>query len=132
MKKNTAYENVRSIIEDHTGSIWIGDNHGLTNYYPALSARKKISENFTGYILEDSAGKIWLSMVEAGNNSMFLFLYDAMKLTKVNNKPHVFGIYQDRDGKIWFGTANGVMLYEPPYLPLTEGKFTAFTKNVKP
>lgn len=112
------FGNVRSILEDSKGNIWLGGNDGLWKYDG--SAFTQFTTSFTGYIYEDSRGDIWTST--AGNNSdnWILYRYNAQaQLSPVVSptpiEPEVgmlFGITEDKQHNIWFGTLNGVGRYD--------------------
>ena len=72
----------------------------------------KQSENFIGYIFEDTAGNIWLSESDAHGNMMNLNRYDQTGITKIASEHQIFGITEDNDGNIWFGTENGASRYD--------------------
>ena len=78
-----------------------------------------LSQNFVGFIIEDSKGNIWTgSEVDKG---WILSRFDAMSLSQ--NKPTVteinpnegkmlFGIMEANDGSIWVGSL-GVLRFDP-------------------
>ena len=125
-KSNTGYPfvNIRSIIEDKTGNIWIGGEDGLYN----TKSRSMLTESFVGYVFEDKTGDLWLSANDTArgmdlisldgrpvrkNNGMVLYRYDGNSLNRIfDNDNQVFGITEDRDGNIWFGTADGIYRYD--------------------
>ena len=144
-KNNEGYPfvNVRSIIQDKTGNIWIGGSDGLFN----TKSRTTITESFTGNLFEDKAGYLWLTAADTArgmdlmsfdnkpvrnSNGMVLYRYNGYALERIfENDNQVFGITQDRDGNIWFGTAVGVSRYDAR-LPLGSKKtFTDFKKESK-
>ena len=130
------FYNVRSIIEDKTGNIWIGSEDGLYRYDPSASlttggnSLTHLTRNFTGYIFEDKTGNIWLSENDANGRGMTLSRYDGSSFTNILEKNdfsgstggnQIFGICEDKTGNIWFGTVSGVCRYDP-----ASGKFTDF------
>jgi ligand-binding sensor domain-containing protein len=108
-KIGDAFSNVRSILNDQAGNIWIGGQTGLYRYDGKNLER--LSTNFIGYIYEDKAGNIWLS--ESEENGMSLTRYDGKTFTKIKSDEQVFGIMEDKAGYIWFGTVNGAYRYDP-------------------
>ena len=107
-KNGTRFFNVRSIINDKTGNIWIGGQDGLFRYNG--SSITPMDTKFTGYIFEDKTGNLWLS--EGETEGMALYRYDGKTFSKIASSGQVFGITEDRDGNIWFGTVNGVQRYD--------------------
>jgi len=126
------FSNVRSMIEDRNGRIWIGGSDGLVRYTPTTTAPVSVSSsyttfsnNFIGYIHEDKAGNLLLS--EGGPTGMSLRKIDHASAQSAPTPfttlyandagqqfmNQVFGIMEDKDGRIWFGTATGVMRFDP-------------------
>lgn len=128
------FVNVRSIIEDKKGNIWIGSKDGLFCVDPRVPAGlgriiTKHASNFIGYVFEDSAGNLWLSAGEPSvsdgtwshqKNSMVLYYYNGKAFTTIVNKPQVFGIMEDKNGIIWFGTPDGAHTFDPKGLKPSE------------
>ncbi len=116
---NTPFTNVRTIIKDKKGNMWLGGNDGLRCYQN--NTFTKVSNEFTGYIYEDSKGSIWTSTTVNGDiQNWVLNRYDAYLLPLELIKPNVikpevgmlFGIVEDTDGDIWFGNVRGVGRYD--------------------
>lgn len=117
-----AFSNVRWMIEDKKGFIWLGGNDGLWRYDG--NSFSNFSENFTGYIYEDSKGNIWTSSQSVTNRKWILSRYDELLLpieqttvTEImsefeDNQGMLFGILEANDGRMWVGTLNGVYLYD--------------------
>lgn len=118
-KEGRPFFNVRSIIKDQNNNMWLGGNDGLWRYSPAGEGFfTQYSMTFTGYIFEDTKGNIWTSSGQA--SYWELSCYDVQNLhdpkippTKIIAKSDMFfGIKEDKDGGIWFGTLNGVCRYD--------------------
>jgi ligand-binding sensor domain-containing protein len=117
-KEGKTFKNVRHIIEDKNGGIWLGGNDGLWRY--DNSTFTNFAQKFVGYIYEDKKGNIWTSSESTNIQGWALSRYDGTTLT--NEKATVteikaeqgmfFGILEDSDGIIWFGTLNGVYRYD--------------------
>lgn len=111
------FRNVRSIIEDKKGTIWLGGSDGLWSYNG--SNFTQITNRFTGYIMEDKKGNIWTSSGKNGNSSEWsLSRYDENSLsnpfpipTVHAKKQMIFGILEAKDGTIWFGDLEGVHFF---------------------
>ncbi len=118
-KDGTAFTNVRSIIRDDKGNMWLGGNDGLWVYDGVTF--KQILEEFVGNIFQDSRGNIWISR-SAGSRSYSMSLYKIEALPLLSQdysiqlihkeNGQVFGITEDSDKKIWFGTERGACIYE--------------------
>ncbi len=90
--------NVWSILEDKTGNIWFGTTDGVCRYDGKNIIRIPINENFAPAI---------------SNNNYY---------TDWSTKNTVWSMLQDKSGKIWFGTGDGVYYYNGTH-------FTRFLDN---
>ncbi len=126
------FTNVRSLIEDKKGNIWLGGSDGLWCYNPSAKeagqkAFKQFTDAFVGYIFEDRQGNIWVSASRNHDRQMTLFRYDsanealgekslfdieAQSTEIIVGKGQIFGMLEDQDGAIWFGTERGICRYD--------------------
>ena len=113
------FNNVRSIIEDKTGNIWVGGQDGLYRYDGKNFTQ--FSKDFIGFLYEDKKGSIWFSAGTPQPRNMVLYRYDGRSGPRLGepyfNKiivgdGQIFGILEARDGSIWFGTEVGVCRYD--------------------
>ncbi len=114
------FKNVRSVIEDKKGNIWLGGADGLWRYDG--SNLSNFTKKFVGSIIEDKKGNILTSSGSVtGEKDWTLSRYSEKSLSnKIAIVPEilkskeisVFGILEDYDGNIWFGTMNGVYRYD--------------------
>lgn len=111
-----AFQNIRTLIEATNGNIWFGGNDGVWRYDGKTF--KNITTNFGGFIYEDSKGNIWTSA--QNQKGWALTRYEAATISDTNPQPTeitsneamVFGIVEANDGRIWFGTTEGVKRYD--------------------
>lgn len=80
---------ISSIAEDKKGNIWFGTNKGLAHYN---------GKNFTHIPLSFTNGNYLYPSTSKNNNN-----------SSTNNL--VTSILEDKSGKLWFGTNNGVYCY---------------------
>jgi ligand-binding sensor domain-containing protein len=139
--KDTSFHLVRSIVEDHNGKIWIGSAEGLYRYEPGNLPGKnraitRVTKNGIYYIFEDDSGILWLSGEGLNNREMSLFRCDNRHpennhpeklLTRITSDLQVFGITQDRNGSIWYGTAEGICRIDAP-----QAKSISITRFTEP
>jgi ligand-binding sensor domain-containing protein len=128
-KDGKPFQNVRSIIKDHKGNIWLGGYDGLWRYNG--STFTNFAHKFVGYIYEDKRGNIWTSSERDYDRSRPLLSYSSNTagwalsrydekylsdkkpaVTEITNKPMIFGILEDNEGRMWFGTTEGVYRYD--------------------
>ena len=92
--------------------MWLGGNDGLWRLDGLVYTQ--VSENFTGYLYEDRAGKVWTGSSQ-GMRDWSLAYYppgvDSPELVKTQ-EGQVFGITQENGGNIWFGTERGACQYD--------------------
>ncbi len=142
---STQFDNIRCGLQDKAGNMWFGTTReGVYRYdgksFTQFTKKDGLNSNTVWSILEDKAGNIWLG-TDAG-----ICRYDPKQavgktiinvpiitnfMTTVSNnnyndygskKNAVWSIFQDKTGKIWFGTGEGVYCYN--------GKtFTHFLQN---
>jgi ligand-binding sensor domain-containing protein/serine phosphatase RsbU (regulator of sigma subunit) len=121
---------VRCLLQDHTGTIWLGSINGLDIFDPATRSfipfREKYPSVSSGIlnnrriicITEDSSGDIWI-----GTDKGVLRFQRRFKLFTSYNKIYnnkitaemnlVFALAHDKNNKIWIGTDNGLNCYDP-------------------
>ncbi|WP_020569273.1 ligand-binding sensor domain-containing protein [Neolewinella persica] len=115
------FSNVRNILPLKSGELWFGGSDGLIRYDG--STFTTLLEDFVGYLYEDRAGDIWVSVIMApGSEKTGLYRFAAnsaplpftkdnfTQILQVNSM--VFGITEDTAGNIWFGTVEGVCQYD--------------------
>jgi ligand-binding sensor domain-containing protein len=128
---NPRYGNVQCGLQDKAGNLWFGTTqNGLYKYdgksFSRFLVADGLNSNNISCILEDKDGKIWIG-TDAG-----LCLYDAslpgrqgktfdtihiplrknLPPNKYHNTHNVFSIMQDKSGKLWFATIDGVYIYD--------------------
>jgi ligand-binding sensor domain-containing protein len=126
------FQRVASLFEDKDGNIWIGSNakdfegKGLCRFDPSgKTMTESITPNFVMYMCQDKNGNMWWAHNLGALNTFFsLYRYDPSAAPNTGTKtiaqiveqdrldnPAIFGIMEDDDGNIWFGTAKGVCRY---------------------
>lgn len=124
--KNLGNGNFSCGLEDKAGNLWFGtSDNGLYKYdgksFSQFLVTDGLNSNDVYCLLEDRDGKIWIG-TKAG-----LCLYDGKIFTKIqiplpknlppNKNPYyqnhwVYSIMQDKAGKLWFVTIDGVYVYD--------------------
>lgn len=122
-KDNLPFRQIASLFEDKIGNIWIGSGakqaggKGLCRY-DGKSVSNLISPYFVMYMCQDEKGNLWLAHNKGADNVNFaLYNYDGKSFTKIieqskTDNPLIFGIIEDKNGNIWFGTTKGVCRYD--------------------
>lgn len=104
-----------SLLPDRSVGLWIGTLGGL-NYYDGKRFRsylfkEDMAETMVNAILQDQSGDLWLATDGAGVCRLRdgAFDYFTEEQGMVNN--NVRALCLDDQGRIWFGTKNGICFY---------------------
>jgi len=119
---------VNTIIKDSSGRIWTGTNNGFCQYLPDSDNFRRFynpeapdqpAENIFYRIFEADDRRLWLGTYNSG-----IFIYTP-ETGAFEHYKHTFGnpeslsnnlirdIIQDRGGRIWIATNNGLNLFRP-------------------
>ena len=128
-----AFTNVRSVIADGQGTIWLGGQDGLGRY--AKDTFDQVSPDFVIYVYEDRAGNIWTTQL-GKDDQYVLAQYSVPHLTDTEptvreiasphagNRGMLFGILEAQDTNVWFGGLDGVYRWK-------KGKVEGFTDTLE-
>ncbi len=133
------YQNVACGLQDKNGNLWFGTvEEGVYKYdgklFTQFTMKDGLSSNTVFSLLEDKAGNIWFGTTNGicrsdGNKIISVPINFTIRpiinndyYTEWSTKNTVWSIMQDRSGKIWFGTGEGVYYYNGKY-------FTRFLAN---
>lgn len=134
--KNLPTHHFITIHEDDAGIMWLGSNdHGLIRFNPATGevkaydTRNGLSNNRIVSILPDGKGRLWLGTFNGLScfnikNEIFENLYgqDGLCHTEFNR----LSAYQDEQGLMFFGTVNGVNIFDPDEVLQTRSHSATF------
>jgi hypothetical protein len=103
---------------DHLGRLWTAGGTGISlmenGKFKSYRIPTSPEEQFDIWtIYEDHTGKIWVGTYTHG-----LYSFDGEKFTEETNRLKIsakdfFGIAEDNDGRMYFGTLGGVFIYDP-------------------
>ncbi len=132
---NLSSNDIRHIIEDSNHNLWIGTAFGLNtfkltreNSFPKFTSffynpddLNSISYNDIIHIFEDSKKQLWFGTFGGGVNLLKKFEGAQSKFTHLKtseglSNDAVFSILEDKSGKIWMGTEQGISSYLPARL----------------
>jgi ligand-binding sensor domain-containing protein/signal transduction histidine kinase len=119
-KKGLPVNNVKALVADKEGNIWIGTDKGLAVLNPKTSLIKtyihdkanenSIPDNAINCLFVDKEGIIWIGTWKG------LAKYDIenQQFTQVYTqfKDRVQSIFKDEDGELWVGTRDGLIRIE--------------------
>ncbi|MFM9943743.1 MAG: two-component regulator propeller domain-containing protein [Bacteroidia bacterium] len=124
------YTTVMCGIQDKKGNLWFGTGaEGVYKYdgklFTQFTMKDGLSSNCVWSIMEDKMGNIWFGTSQGicrsdGNKiiSVPISIYirpvitDNSYYTEWSTKNAVWSMLQDKSGKIWFGTGDGVYFYD--------------------
>jgi ligand-binding sensor domain-containing protein len=114
-KQGLANNQVSTIYEDKTGTIWFGANGGVSRYdgksFQNFTTTGGLSNSDVTSIMEDKRGKLWFG------TRGYTYVYDGKTFTVFTNKDgkpftDVWSIIEDRKGNIWLGGTDGLWRYD--------------------
>lgn len=123
------YQNVECGLQDKQGNIWFGTTgEGVYKYdgelFTQFTMKDGLSSNCIWSILEDNAGNIWFGTSEGicrtkGDEIIRIEINYLIRPVITDNsyyndwctKNSVWSMLQDKSGKLWFGTGDGVYCF---------------------
>ncbi len=123
-KQGLVNNQVLTIYEDKTGTIWLGANGGVSRYdgisFQNFTTQQGLPDNEVNAILQDKTGKFWFGTRGSACT------YDGKRFTVVTRKGEPFSnvrsIIEDKNGNIWLGGAGGLWRFDG-------SNFTNITKD---
>ncbi|MFA6728188.1 MAG: response regulator, partial [Prevotella sp.] len=114
---------IQSILEDHTGKIWVGTaHHGIYYYDPAdmmmhpfdLEKSPTFSDKVVNDIYEDEEHNLWFASFNGVKKYDFL-TGDITRYTVKNGMPanSTYRILPDKSKNLWISTTNGLVCLDP-------------------
>ncbi|HKC35951.1 MAG TPA: two-component regulator propeller domain-containing protein, partial [Chitinophagaceae bacterium] len=124
---------ITNSFEDNKGRTWIGTNNGIYEYTPAsdkfiphLASADSSQQKRFHHLTEDAAhpGIIWMTVLDVksgkregllqyniADNTVKAYRHVAKNSTSLGNDA-VYTIRNDSKGHLWFGTADGLSVFE--------------------
>lgn len=117
---------IRSLFEDRSGRIWVGTNMGLNVFFPGKKifkrfivsdSNKNMAINYIIDVIVDKLNQVWYStynglyMMNGKTSQLLHFLPDSGNIYSIPDVV-VWKIFEDKTGRLWFGTNNGLAIYE--------------------
>ncbi|EKD31589.1 MAG: hypothetical protein ACD_77C00296G0011 [uncultured bacterium] len=110
------HDQVRCMIQDKSGNLWLGTDIGLTKYdgkyFYHYTTKQGLNNNTIYSLFQDSKGNIWFGTFNGG-----VTRYDGSYLVTFTDKDGLPGnivncIFEDNSGNIWIGTKKGLSMYD--------------------
>lgn len=108
---------IRSLFTDADGSVWIGTNKGLMQYFPETGVSNLIFEFRINYIAKGIDDELWFG----GEKSLIKFhksTGQSEEYKRVSNDTNslsgssISAIYLDKNNDLWIGTTFGLNKYD--------------------
>jgi len=104
-----------SLLVARDGTLWIGTDQGLASWRDGrLTRYDALARSYVGKLLEDREGSIWMAhfgnrwaLCRVQNSRVSCFGEDG------GPGADTIGLYEDRAGRLWVGTLNGLWRWRP-------------------
>jgi len=115
-KDGLSSNDVRDLIEDAEGNIWVGTEAGLDRYRDGLismwNASRGMTEEFSRTVIEDRFSNIWVGT----SNGLFRFNADGSVVKRFDGNDGlvstaILSMTESPDGTLWVGTNLGGLYY---------------------
>lgn len=135
------YQILGCSLKDKKGNIWFGTTgEGVYRYdgkvFTQFTQKDGLCGNDISFMIEDKSGDIWFGSKEAisrfdgkkfknisiPNSITSNFLYNNSLNYNLSTKNELWSMMQDRSGKIWLGTTDGIYCFDGKF-------FTRFLDN---
>ena len=116
---------ITAIAQDSEGELWFGTvyglnklekhNGGFTHYFHNLDDASSLPSNLVRYLFVDSRKRLWVAS-EYGGLSLFDNLNRNFRSLSEKDgflSTSAYSIAEDKSGKLWIGTSNGLSNYDP-------------------
>ena len=125
-------DNIYSLLQDSSGNIWAGGDHGLTRIENKSGeiTTFAVSPHSVRAVYEDSAGLVWVGTFGGGlhrfdnTTQSFTGFVNDVENNKTISGNEVTAIFEDSDGRFWVGTTAGLNL-----LDRSSGNFVRYLKD---
>ncbi len=140
--------NIRSVLEDRDGMVWIGTQKGLNCYNPgdstvtrffySLTDTTSINDNVINVIYEDISGNLWIGTNSGLNKKQVLNRPDGTEEICFKGYPDVenidneiiTNILEDDSQHLWIGLYRGMIKFSIVSETITKEFFTREYQNV--
>jgi signal transduction histidine kinase/ligand-binding sensor domain-containing protein/AraC-like DNA-binding protein len=138
--------NPYTLVEDDHGRMWVGTKSSGVYLYDIQTFREvahfrhedndpaSLPNNVVFHIIKDSRGRMWMASFDSGglilaeeNGGRITF---RSFFTNKGNRSMARYLYQDRNGRIWAGTSDGLLRFDPDELTGNPGAYVCYTMDI--
>jgi signal transduction histidine kinase/ligand-binding sensor domain-containing protein len=106
-------DNVRSLLEDHEGNVWIVTTKGIDNFRStpivSFSSREGLSTTEVDTVFASRNGSIWVGGFEA----LDVLRGPSLSITPKRLPGHqITSVFEDHLGRLWVGIDNNLTVYQ--------------------
>ncbi len=125
------YMEVRGIVEDRNGRVWVGTSDGLMSFesqfnnpsqinfeiYRNESVQMNVLDNDIYFLYRDSGGDVWISVFGGGLNKLESYengrpVFHSYSLYEGMNSDVILSIVEDEDNYLWLATENALARFD--------------------
>ena len=121
--------NIRAVLEDREGKVWIGTQNGLNCYDPekrtfqkffsSISDSTSINDNVINVLYEDTRGNLWIGtnlglnkkISERDTAGIMKIQFKGYPDTENLNDEIISNILEDNSGNLWLGLYRGLIKF---------------------
>ncbi|HYX06108.1 MAG TPA: two-component regulator propeller domain-containing protein [Bacteroidales bacterium] len=147
-EKSISDNNIRTIVEDHEGKVWIGTQNGLNCFDPEQETFKKffyslsdsgsINDNVINVLYEDAAGRLWIGTNQGLNKKIAVNRLTGSSKIRFKGYPHkqnlsdeiINNILEDSSGYLWIGLYRGMVKFNESSETINKEFFTREYQHV--
>ncbi|MDB6021680.1 MAG: Two component regulator, sensor protein [Pedosphaera sp.] len=110
-----AGDNLKVITKTSDGALWIGTTTGMSRFkkgkFTNYTTKQGLFSDMVSYIYEDHDATLWVATGKGLNRLKADEIMDSFNMPKGLPNDAVRGICQDKGGRIWIGSNNGMLWY---------------------
>jgi ligand-binding sensor domain-containing protein/signal transduction histidine kinase len=116
------HDQIRAMIQDNTGNIWLGTDDGLTKYngkfFYHYTTEQGLSNNLILSVIQDSRDNIWFGTFRGGVTKYDGYYLTTFTVNEGMPDDIVNSLFEDSYGNIWFGTGKGLVKFDDDNLTI--------------
>jgi ligand-binding sensor domain-containing protein len=103
---------INAITDDRQGRLWVGGEAGLHRIDPGRPTGQEVFQGDVRAILEAKDGSLWVGTYGGGASRLADGRWTTFTVSNGLPHNHVYVIREDAEGRLWFGTQNGMAVLD--------------------